>query len=255
MSFKFVWFSRLLLFALAAATAPVATGSSSDEPDAERPQLIFATADVWPWGFRGPDDQPDGTLIRFTDRLAAIANLPLTNELRPHRRAIVELASGSVDFAVLFESPENNAIGIPVERLLTVRVIMAGRAGEDTPLSIEAMSGREVAFIRGTYYGEAFARNEQIIKVPVAGLDQALEMLKLGRVDAIVASDQALYQTLSAREIPLSQLRTDVVISEQNAHLYMSRKARYPELLEPVRQAMIQMRETGELDAIFRLPR
>lgn len=253
MSLKFLWLSRLLLLALAAATASFATGSSPDEPGAEDPRLIFATADVWPWGFPGPDGKPAGTLVRFTDRLAAIADLPLSNELRPHRRAIVELAAGSADFAVLFESPENNRIGIPVETLLTLRVIMAGRPGEDTPLSIDAMSGKEVAYIRGSYYGEAFAGNEDIIKVPVAGLDQALEMLKLGRVDAVVASDQALYRTLKARNIPRNELRTDVVIAEQRAHLYMSRKARFPELQEPVRQAMAQMRETGELDAIFRL--
>lgn len=254
MSLTRVLSMRLLLLALGMVATSMANGSSEASPDTESPHLLFVTAEVWPWGFQGPDDLPDGTLVRFTDQLAAIANVPLANQLRPHRRAIMELASGATDFAVLFESPENNLIGVPVETLLTVRVIMAGRAGEDIPLSIDSMAGREVAYIRGTYYGEAFARNQGIIKVPVDSLHQALEMLRLGRVDAIVVSDQALYRTLQTQGLDPAELRTDVVIAQQKANLYMSRKARFPELLEPVRRAVRQMRAEGKLDRIFRLP-
>lgn len=254
MSIKRDWFTWLLLLALAALTAGTAGAALPEAQAPDSPRLVFATAEVWPWGFQGPEGEPAGTLIQVTDRIAAVTALPLFNELRPHRRAIVELASGSADFAVLFESPANNAIAIPVETLLTVRVILAGRAGEDYPLSLEGLAGREVAYIRGTYYGEDFARNDRIIKVPVASLHQALEMLRLGRVDAIVASDQALYRTLNAQGLDDTDLRTDVVIARQKAYLYMSRKARHPELFEPVRQAVRQMRDAGELDAIFRLP-
>ncbi|MDX1635896.1 MAG: transporter substrate-binding domain-containing protein [Marinobacter sp.] len=251
---KLVPLLRPMLLVFACVTL-LADAAASEESVSSQQRLHFATAEVWPWGYLGADGEPAGTLVEFANRIAAIVNLPLMNELRPHRRAIAELASGTADFVVLFDSPTAEAAGIRVDKLLTMSIVIAGRADETYPLTLSGLAGREVAYIRGSYYGEAFARDENIIKVPVDALAQGLEMLRLRRVDAVVSSDQALYRTLEAQGLPASEFRQGLVVGEQSASLFMSRNARFPELLEPVRQAMGRMRKTGELDSIFRLPR
>ncbi|MEX0603772.1 MAG: transporter substrate-binding domain-containing protein [Marinobacter sp.] len=215
---------------------------------------IFVTPDVWPWGFTNDEGQPAGMLPRFTSRVAAIANVPVINELRPHRRATTELQSGETDFVVLFQSPVTDAAGVRVVNVVTVEILLAGVAGSRYPLTIDGLAGKSVGYIRGTYYGEAFERDREIVKVPVNSLEQAIEMLKLGRLDAMVASDQLFYHTLEAMKLAIDEFRTDTVINEQKAFLYMSRKAQNPQLFKAIRQAAVQMRENGELEEIFRLP-
>lgn len=192
-------------------------------------------------------------LPRFTSRVAAIANVPIVNELRPHRRAITELESGETDFAVLFQSPVTDAAGVRVVNVVTVEILLAGMAGSEYPLTIDALAGGTIGYIRGTYYGEAFEHDQKVIKVPVNSLEQAIDMLKLGRLDAVVASDQAFYHTLKAMALSVDEFRSDTVINAQRAFLYMSRKARNPQLFRVIQRAALQMRENGELDQIFRL--
>lgn len=244
----------LYIFLACALAAPTPAHSSESTSSAGEAVLSFATADVWPWGYLAENGNPAGTLVEFAIRVAAVANLPLTNELRPHRRAVLELASGESDFVVLFESPAAKAAGVAVEAVLSVQILMAGRAGGRYPLTIEGLAGKTVGYIRGTYYGERFQHDKGIRKIPVNGLAQAVTMLQLGRIDALVSSDQAFYRTLRDLDLSVAGFRTDVVIAEQKACLYMSRKAKHPELYYPVQKAVREMRHTGELAEIFRLP-
>ncbi|WP_166252402.1 substrate-binding periplasmic protein [Marinobacter salicampi] len=251
----FVYCWCLLYVVITCALAAPASARPSDlTTSSDEAFLNFATPDVWPWGYLADSGSPTGTLVEFSSRVAAVANLPLLNELRPHRRAVLELTSGEADFVVLFESPAAKAAGVEVESVLSVRTLMAGRFGESYPLTINGLAGKTVGYIRGTFYEEAFQDDEHIRKIPVNGLAQAVTMLQLGRIDALVSSDQAFYHTLRDMELPIAGFRTDVVIAEQKACLYMSRKAKHPELYYPVQKAVREMRHTGELDEIFRLP-
>lgn len=190
----------------------------------------------------------------MVDRLTSVADIPIQNRLRPHRRAIQELATGKADFVSLFQSPANDKVGIRVGLITRVRVLLTSLAGDNPPATIESLAGKSVGYIRGTYYGQAFEQADRIRKVPVNSLRQAVEMLQLRRIDALVSSDQALYRTLLAMNLSTNRFHTTAVIASQSAWLYMSRKTPHPELLQPVRAAMKQLRETGELADIFRLP-
>lgn len=244
----------LMCFCAAALISPFVVQADEEALyDALTPAL-FVTPDVWPWGYSDEQGQPAGMLPRFASRVAAIANVPMVNELRPHRRAIAELESGETDFVVLFQSPVADAAGVHVVNLVTVEILLAGMAGSEYPLTIEALAGKSIGYIRGAYYVEAFEHDQEVIKVPVNNLHQAIHMLKLGRLDAVVASDQAFYHTLKAMELSVDEFRSDTIINAQNVLLYMSRKARNPVLFRAIQRAALQMRENGELDQIFRLP-
>ena len=245
----------LLLLALAGQFSHAENAAvSSSENRAQPTPLIFATPAVWPWGYEDDRGKPAGTLVRFAERLSAVSDYPLINTVLPHRRAIRVLETGEADFVPLYESPMAEAAGIPVEALATTRVLVVGRAGDDLPLNIEVLPGETVGYVGGTWYGEAFANNQEIRKIPVADLSQAVDMLLLGRIRALVTTDHVFYHTLEAMNEPLDQFRVGVAISKQKGILYMSRKARHPELFLPVREAIRQMRVTGELEEIFRLP-
>lgn len=215
---------------------------------------VFAIPEVWPWGYEGRYGQPAGTLVNLAHRLVAIADVPLVYELRPHRRAISELLQGQVDFVVLFQSPEVEAGAIDLGTVVQTKILLTALKDSPFDLTLEGLGGQSVAFINGTYYGEAFANAPQIRKFPVRDIFQALEMLKLGRVSAILCSDQALFHTLHALHMSLDDFRIDVFRNGQEGRLYMAKEAAHPELREPITRALNQLRADGELAYIFRLP-
>ncbi|WP_165495717.1 substrate-binding periplasmic protein [Marinobacter halodurans] len=241
----------LACLCLIAGTAPVvADHKSDDEPE----PAIFAIPEVWPWGFEDRYGQPDGTLVTFAHRLVAVANLPIAYELRPHRRAISELLEGTVDFVVLFESPLLDKAAIGLGTVVTTQVMLTAMSDSNFELSLDGLAGKPVAFISGTYYGEKFEQATSIRKFPVRDIFQAIEMLKLGRVSAILCSDQALYRTMQSLQLSPDRFRTRVFREGQRGILYMSRRARYPQLEGPIREALQQLERDGDLADIFRLP-
>lgn len=223
--------------------------------EAERQPAVFVIPEVWPWGYEDRHGRPAGTLVELAHRLVSLAGVPIEYELRPHRRAIAEIVQGESDFVVLFESPAIGSVTIDLGTVVRTQVLLTARADSMVDLSLEGLAGRSVAYVHGTFYGKEFEQADEITKIPVRDIFQATEMLKLGRVDAILCSDQALYRTLKSLDVSPESFRVAVFREGQEGHLYMSRKARHPELRDELVDALEQLRESGELDSIFRLPR
>lgn len=240
----------LLLFPLLRPLYAVAEHNTADVSRT----AVFVIPEVWPWGYEDRHGRPDGTLVRLAHRLVSIADVPIEYELRPHRRAIAEIVRGESDFVVLFENPAISNVAVDLGTVVKTEVMLTARADSEVHLSLDGLAGQAVAFVEGTYYGEVFAQAEKIKKVPVRDVFQAIEMLKLGRVEALLCSDQALYHTLKSLDLRSQDFRIEVFRKGQEGHLYMSRKAGSPELREPLVEALKQLRQTGELDTIFRLP-
>lgn len=223
--------------------------------DATSSPVRVATAEVWPWGYQTPNGGLGGSLADFYQRLFELTELSYRNRLLPHRRVFRELEDGQSDFAVLFESPESNRIADLVSPVVRVRVLLAARADHDIELALGGgMAGRSVGYIRGTYYGEAFAQDQTLEKVAVQDLRQAVEMLRLGRIDALVASDQAFFNTLKELQLAPELFKLDVVIAEQRGALYFSHQSDKAHLVPRFREIIRQMELSGELAEIFRLP-
>lgn len=222
--------------------------------DAEHNPAVFVIPEVWPWGYEDRYGRPAGTLVQLARRLVSVAGVPLEYELRPHRRAIAEILQGESDFVVLFESPAIESIAVDLGVVVRTRILLTALPDSYVSLSLDGLSGHSVAYVHGTFYGKAFERADRIDKVPVRDIFQAIEMLKLGRVSAILCSDQALFRTLESLDMPAEQFRTAVFRQGQEGHLYMSRKSRRPELREVLVDALEQLRKGQELEHIFRLP-
>jgi ABC-type amino acid transport substrate-binding protein len=233
----------LLLFV---AWIPAKAASTPGEP-----AVIFAIPDVWPWAYENRDGIPEGSLIQVTNRLSELTGIPIEARLRPLRRALIELDSGEVNFSLVFQSPAMDSRAINIAQVMKINIMLAAPVGTDYLLTLEALTGARIGYIRGTYLGEAFERDTELQKVPVAVISQGIEMLDLGRLSAILASDHAIIRSLRAMGRGNDELRFSKHIEGQPGALYMSRKAQRPAVAEAFRKAVRQMVESNEMDRIF----
>lgn len=221
--------------------------ASAVEPEA----VTFSIPEVWPWAYEDDAGELRGSLIDVANRLSDKAGVPVIPRLRPLRRAIVELRTGTVNFSILFRSPQLDVEAVNVTSITEVNLMLAAMATSDYPLTLEALKGKRVAYIRGTYLGQAFEWETDIAKVPVNAVSQAVELLSLGRISAILASDHNIYRTLSSMNLSRDLLRYHEHVPGQQGTLYMSRAARRPEAARKFSAAIEQMKADGELQRIF----
>jgi polar amino acid transport system substrate-binding protein len=236
---------RIGCLALVVLLAFVPAATASDEV------VTFAIPDVWPWAYEDEKGVPRGSLVEIVTRLSELADVPVSFRLRPLRRALIELEAGAVNFSLLFESPVLDARAINVAQVLQINIMLAAPVNTDYPLTLEALEGQRIGYIRGTYLGEAFRKDIGVDKVPVAVITQAVEMLSLGRLSAILASDHAILRALNAMDLSPDVLRYRNHVPGQRGALYMSRKAPRPEVADKFRQAVATMKQNNELERIF----
>lgn len=214
---------------------------------------LIAIADVRPWGYND-NGQPAGLLTTLTQRLLSEVDIEARVELRPYVRAIQGIADGSVDMAYLFADPNatHNAIslGIVVESFSLLTVLATP---EHSNPALDDFAQRSIAYVRGTYYGEAFAESPAH-KVGVEDGAQALALLQRGRVDAVVTTDQALYNALRRLNVASTDVRSVILSSNQVGHLYLSPHSPFQHLATPLRLALDQLREQGYLERLFHTP-
>lgn len=242
---------RFCLLLLVALCPSLAASDNIAEPDQP---LLFMTADVWPWGYLDEQGQPAGLISRLATRLAEVSGLPLSNRVLPHQRLVYEFQRQQADFTVLFENPALDDFADSQGIALHASILLVTRHDSPLALDLDALAGHSVGYIRGTYYGEAFTLDEQIVKVPVHHLDQAIDMLQIGRLDALISSDLVFHHTLLAQQLEPEGFRISVHAAGHPAHLYMSRTPSHPQHAPILRAALEQLRASGELDEMFQRP-
>jgi ABC-type amino acid transport substrate-binding protein len=224
--------------------------STSAEPQPIR----FITAEVWPWGYIDAGGQPAGLLPHLARRLSEASAHPLQNRVVPHQRLLQEFRSQKADFTVLFENPALDDVAFSIGEVLRADVLLITPPDSALPMELKSLGGRRVGYIRGTYYGEEFAANTEIIKIPIHSMVQAIDMLQLGRLDAMVGSDMVFFYTLRALRLETSGFRFAAHLTSQPAHLYMARQAMHPEQAAILRSALDELRRNGELARLFEKP-
>ncbi|MDI9245019.1 transporter substrate-binding domain-containing protein [Marinobacter sp. CHS3-4] len=235
----------IALLLVGVAVAPVSLAESDTKP------VTFAIADVWPWAYEDQRGKPSGSLVDVMRRLSELTDVPVEPRLRPVRRAISELKNGHINFSILFQSPDLDRQAVNLGKVVQANILLAATAETDYPLTLESLSGKSVAYIRGTYLGEAFEQNTEVVKVPVTLISQAIDLLSIGRISAILASDHAILKALEAMGLSSDVLRYNKHVPGQSGVLYMSGKAQRSDAAMKFREAIALMDENGELNRIF----
>lgn len=218
---------------------------------AEQDSVGFSLPDVWPWAYESEEGDQQGSLVELVNRLSEVSGIPVRIKLRPLRRVIMEITNGEAGFTVLFSSPALDEQAVPVGKVIDVNLLLLARADTDHPLEMRALEGSRVAYIRGTYLGEAFEYNQDVIKVPVSSVSQAIELLKMGRVSAILASDHNILRSIQKQGLRFRDFRYRQHVAGQRATMYRSVKGSDAVHGEKFERALAEMARKGELRQLF----
>ena len=218
---------------------------------AESAPATFSIPDVWPWAYESANGEQRGSLIDLANRLAELSGIPVKTKLRPLRRVILEIMSGQAGFTFLFGSPELDEEAVAVGKAIDVNLLLLALAPTDYPLDLRSLANQRVAYIRGTYLGEAFEYDTDVLKVPVSSVGQAVEMLMMGRISAILASDHNILRTIQLHGLKFRHFRYQQHVEGQPAVLYRSATGGDPVHAEKFAAALEVMAQSGELEQIF----
>ena len=210
----------------------------------------FSTSNIKPWGYE-VDGSFKGLLYDIADALEEESGIQITNQLKPYSRVIQELENGTVDFAIMFNSPQAKEIGISVGHVVNTKILLVGIKGSPKITELKELSQKFVGFLRGSKYGADFDDNKDIIKVPLDSMSQGIKMLFNKRLYAIAGAEQTFYFNLEELDISTDEVSQLKVINTTSGDLYFSKTSKNTHLIEPFAKALKILNDKGICNEIL----
>lgn len=213
-------FRKLSLFAMLVA-AMLAGGAGDGRADL----LKVAILELPPMAYVGADKKPVGVYVELAELVAAKAGVPIAITVTPLPRVLAGLEDGTYDATVLLEHPKANEIGEKVAKLITFNNIVIGAKG--TALSgYDSLKGKSVANLRNFVYDPTFNADPDIKKVESNSYEMNINMVKAGRVDAMVGPDLGLLWQIKQMGMKAEDFGGTVVLNTKTVHFYLANKAK-----------------------------
>ncbi len=228
----------------------VAFGSSSFWAMSAQATIPSPVMEIEPWGM-AIDAKATGIYWELQEAIAKRAGFSPKLQIRPYVRVAKEIGDADGGFTLMTENPEIIAVADKVGLLTDLDVIVLSRV--DAPIAaISQLNHKSVAIIHGTDHhhlldGKAKIRTNAVVK----SSKQQLQMLALGRVDAVLGVRQALlYDLKRMSEANRPKVGTPLIVGKIQAFVWLSKNS--PQDWGPKLKAAIDsMSKDGTMENIF----
>jgi polar amino acid transport system substrate-binding protein len=229
----------------------VAYGALSFTAISAEPSIPAPVMEIEPWGFT-TDRKSSGIYWDLQEAIAKRAGFSPKLQIRPYVRVAKEIGDADGGFTLMTENPEIIAVANKVGLLTDLDVIVLSRV--DAPIAtISELNGKYVAIIHGTDHHHLLDGKAKIKTVAVVkSSDQQLQLLALGRVDAVLGVRQALvYKLNRMSESNRPKVGTPMIVGKIQAFVWLSKNS--PEDWRPKLQTAIDsLRKDGTIENIFK---
>lgn len=204
-----------------------------------------------PLGFTNEDGHEGGEHFDYLSAIEVDSNICINKLILPYPRIWGSIKSGGHDGGIVFKSASRSAYVDYVAIIRTVKttVIPAKRIELN---SYEDLKLIRIGKVRGTHLSSEFDNNNALNVIEVTTYDQATQMLKHGRIDAIAGSALVLsYQLMKHNALDIVDISRKITLGEKEQWLQLTKNAVAPEKIVALRESIARLKKTGVFDSIM----
>ena len=200
-------------------------------------ELHFASVNVGvPYGYFDELGHGRGILFDILTHLAQDLKPTAKVSLVPFKRMLYGMNNGQYHCSLFFQSEmsikRHHQIGLIAQKPVII-VSLSSNNKQAQATSLDDFEGQTVGMIRSGQYGGGFDQNNKIIKREFDNYEQALNLVKQGRLDAVIGPKEMIlgvfdfkgeYLVVAPNEIWL-QCAINSTVLQQGKHLTQIKQA------------------------------
>ena len=146
------------------------------------------------------------------------------NRVAPYARIIKELQTGQTDLTIMFKYKELDDYVTFLAPIPALKIVVLGLKGHGFK-AINDLKGKRLAYLRGAKFNDEIDENSEIIRFDMINFEQGVQMLLLGRVDAIIGPlEPILFASIQLTE-KSDLFDAPLVVGERTPWLQVSNKS------------------------------
>ena len=197
--------------------------------------IVMYVNDQKPWGFR-EDGELRGISVAFGKLLGKAIDHPITVDAAPYHRLLKDFEAGRMDLTLFLKDQQPHG-AIPVVKILDVDIVLQAAKGITlTPDS--DLSSLRIGKMRGAMYSRKFSENTDFECIEVNSYQQAMMLLRKGRLDAVIGTPMAIRYARKDLGLTEDDFAPMVKIDRVPAWLYASEQSTHKDKIEDIREAV-----------------
>lgn len=186
---------------------------------AAAPPLTLALIELMPWAATNRDGSQTGILVDTADALSTLSGVDLQLRLLPYARGAMMLKQRQIDLMVALQADLLDQVATRLAPLSMEDIIVVSRPG--TVLrAMSDLKGKVVGRLRNAEYAAEFAASTDIIKYDTSSYRQSLQMLRIGRLDAVIFTRSALLFTLKSMQLTAAAIGQPLLLGRMPLTMY-----------------------------------
>jgi ABC-type amino acid transport substrate-binding protein len=216
------------------------------QPACAAETLSFGVLAVPPYGLERADKTISGFNRDVAELIAAKVGVTFDYRMEPLARLISDLKAGKIDLLMMIpgdEMKQQFALG----EIMPSKAVILTKPGSSIAQYAD-LKGKTFAVLRGAFYDQRFASDDDIKKYEVDSYTIGLRMTKGGRVDGMIGPDFGLYYQIMLDGMKRDEFGTPLVLSTRSLCLLGS-KSLTPEFTATLKAAVEELRSSGAIAA------
>ena len=205
-----------------------------------------------PLGFLDDQLKISGVDFEVLEQLETYSGVCMTKRLMPIARIWKSIEQGQHDGGLVFKSAKRDHLVVYAAFIRHADIIVLPRKGLEID-SYEQLHKLSIAKTRGTPLNKRFDEENKINLVEVTNYGQLINMLRLGRIDAVAGSAEPIFHHISKLE--KSNKNIDVgqkfVLGKREKWLQFSKLSANLEHIPKLQKAVGLMIQNGDYDRIM----
>lgn len=146
------------------------------------------------------------------------------NEVYPYARIMLELKSGQTDMTIMFKYKELEQYVTYIAPLPSLKNVVIGLKGTNFT-SLESLKGKKLAYLRGAKFSDDIDRDPDIIRFKTFDFVQAVKMLIVGHVDAVIGPMDPILSAALQLNKDINLFGEPFIVSERTPWVQISNKS------------------------------
>jgi len=214
----------------------------------ESQKVEIRTIAILPYGIK-QENNLSGIYYDIANLLASEAGYQVNNLIYPYARIIFELKTGKTDMTIMFKYKELEDYVVYIAPLPSLKTVVIGLKGSHFD-SIESLKGKKIAYLRGAKFSDAIDSDPDIISITTKDFVQAIKLLMVRRVDAIIGPMDPILSAAIQLEVDETLFGEPLVVSERTPWVQISKKSLNRVSIDKLRTLFEAFEKHGELEKI-----
>jgi polar amino acid transport system substrate-binding protein len=208
-------------------------------------RLEIRTIAIAPYGFEN-GVEPNGIYFDLANQLGKDAGFITHNIIYPYARIVSELKAGQTDLTIMFKYKALSDDVLYIAPLPTLQNVVIGLAGTDIH-AVGDLKDKRLGYLRGAKFSDVIDNDPQILKYEIRDYFQGVEMLKAGRVYAIIGPMDAMLSAAISLGDNIDIFGQPFVVSKRTPWVQMSKKSRHTGSIDILRKHLDIILTRGDL--------